>query len=276
MSARLEGRGAVVIGGGQTPGASTGNGRATVQTFAREGARVLVVDRDEASAQDTVALVAGEGGKAAAHVADVTSEGGWQGTVDAALEFCDGVDVLVNNVGIVIPGSTETLAPEQWRTAFAVNLDGMWLGCRAFLPHMRERGAGSVINISSMAGLLAGGEVIAYSTSKAAVHALTRSLALEYAPHGVRVNCVAPGMVDTPLGIDAPAAATGQPRENVLAARAPFIPLPHVGSGWDVANACLFLASGESAFVTGAVLPVDGGSTLMHGMSAAAARGKSS
>lgn len=129
-----------------------------------------------------------------------------------------------------------------------------------------------MINISSMAGLLAGGEVIAYSTSKAAVNALTRSLALEYAPRGVRVNCVAPGMVDTPLGIDVPAAASGAPREKLLESRSRFIPLPRTGTGWDIANACLFLASDEASFITGAVLPVDGGSTLMHGMSAAAAR----
>lgn len=268
MSGRLEGRGAVVIGAGQSAGESIGNGRATAQTFAREGARVLVVDRDGESAEQTVALITNSGGEASAHVADVTVADDWEGTVTAADAFLDGADVLVNNVGIVIPGGTESLTLNQWQQVFDVNLTGTWMGCRAFLPGMRERGRGSIVNISSMAGLLAGGQVIAYGTSKAAVQALTQNLAIEYAKHGVRVNCVAPGLVDTPMGIDGPARATGKSRDDVLADRARFIPLAHQGTGWDIANACLFLASDEAAFVTGVILPVDGGTILMHAMGA--------
>lgn len=262
MSGRLAGRGAVLIGGGQTHGLSTGNGRATAQTFAREGATVLVVDRDLESAQRTVELITRDGGAASAVEADVTREPDFGVVERAALTTLPAVDVLVNNVGIVGAGTTEEITREQWQAVLDVNLTGTWLGCKTFLPHMRERGSGSIINISSMAGLLPGGMVIAYSTSKAAINALTRSLALEYAPHGVRVNGVAPGMVDTPMGIDAPAQASGQVRDQLLATRARMTPLSHRGTGWDVAAACLYLASDESAFVTGVVLPVDGGATL--------------
>lgn len=266
MSGRLDTKTAVVVGGGQTPGATTGNGRAVALTFAREGARVLVVDRDLASAEETAELVRKEGGTATAHRADITVEDDCAGILDAALTELGHVDILHNNVGIVPFGRTEDLPVERWRHGFEVNLTGMWLTCKAVLPHMRERGSGAIVNISSMAGLLAGGETIAYTTSKAAVHAMTRSLALEYAPHGVRVNCVAPGMMDTPMGVDATARAGGVERAEVAARRAAMVPMGHQGTSWDVANAALFLASAESAFVTGTVLAVDGGFTLRAGV----------
>lgn len=176
------------------------------------------------------------------------------------------IDVLHNNVGIVPAGRTEELAPETWRQGFEVNLTGMWQTCKHVLPHMRERGTGAVINISSMAGLLHTGDNIAYTTSKAAVHSLTRSLAIEYAPHGVRINCIAPGMMDTPMGVDAVARATGTDRETVATRRAALVPMGHQGTSDDVAKAALFYATDDSAFITGTVLPVDGGFTLRAGM----------
>lgn len=266
MTRRLEGKHAIVVGGGQTPGTTTGNGRAVALAFAREGADILVVDRVLESAEETAELVRKEGGSATAHRADITVEADCAGIMDAALEALGHVDILHNNVGVVPAGRTEDLPVERWRQGFEVNLTGMWLTCKAVLPHMRERGSGAIVNISSMAGLLAGGETIAYSTSKAAVHALTRNLALEYAPHGVRVNCVAPGMMDTPMGVDATARAGGVDRVEVAARRAAMVPMGHQGTSWDVANAALFLASEESAFVTGAVLAVDGGFTLRAGV----------
>ncbi|GAB3688062.1 SDR family NAD(P)-dependent oxidoreductase [Saccharopolyspora tripterygii] len=262
MTGKLEGRTAVVVGGGQTPGATTGNGRAVALTFAQQGAKVLVVDRDVDSAQETADLVTGKGGIAVAHKADITGESECESIRDAALETFGAVDVLHNNVGIVPAGPTESLPAEKWRQGFEVNLTGMWLTCKYLLPHMRERGRGSVVNISSMAGLLAGGEAIAYTTSKAAVHAMTRSLALEYAPHGVRINCVAPGMMDTPMGVDSVARASGTERDEIAARRAAMVPMGHQGDSWDVANAALFLACDDAAFITGVVLPVDGGFTL--------------
>jgi NAD(P)-dependent dehydrogenase (short-subunit alcohol dehydrogenase family) len=262
VTLRLADRTAVVVGGGQTPGATVGNGRATALTFAREGAQVLVVDRDLESAEETAELVRKDGGRATAHRADITVDGDCRSILDAALDALGHIDILHNNVGIVPAGRTEELSAEQWRQGFEVNLTGMWLTCKYVLPHMRQRRSGAVVNISSMAGLLAGGEAIAYSTSKAAVNSMTRSLALEYAPHGVRVNCIAPGMMDTPMGVDAVARATGGDREQVAARRAAMVPMGHQGTSWDVANAALFLASDESAFLTGVVLAVDGGFTL--------------
>ncbi|MFG2894479.1 SDR family NAD(P)-dependent oxidoreductase [Streptomyces sp. NPDC048248] len=265
MTTRLQGRTAVVVGGGQTPGAAMGNGRAAALTYARAGARVLVVDRDEKSAEETVLLVREIGGTATAHRADITIEEDCAALAQTALEIFGQIDVLHNNVGIVASGRTEDLSSANWRRGFEVNLTGMWMTCKYVLPHMRARGRGAIVNISSMAGLLAGGETIAYTTSKSAVHAMTRSLALEYAPHGVRVNAVAPGMMDTPMGVDSVARSTGARRDDVAAQRASLVPMGHQGTGQDVADAALFLASDESAFITGVVLPVDGGFTLKTG-----------
>lgn len=265
MTARLHDKTAVVVGGGQTPGTTTGNGRATALTYAREGARVLVVDRDADSAEETAELVRKEGGTAVAHRADITVEEDCAALADAALDAFGHIDVLHNNVGVVPAGRTEELPSADWRRGFEINLTGMWLTCKYVLRHMRVRRSGSVVNTSSMAGLLAGGETIAYTTSKAAVHSMTRSLALEYAPHGVRVNAVAPGMMDTPMGVDSVARAGGTHRDEVAAARAAMVPMGRQGTGQDVADAALFLASDESAFITGVVLPVDGGFTLRAG-----------
>lgn len=253
VTGKLAGQVAIVVGGGQSSGEATGNGRAACLTYAREGARVLVVDRDLASAEQTAKLVHGEGGRARAHRADITSEADCRGIPDAALAAFGRIDILHNNVGIVPGGPTESLPTEQWRTGMAVNLTGMWLTCKYVLPHLREQGSGVVINISSLAGFFAAGPAIAYATSKAAVNAMTRSLALEYAPHGVRINGVAPGIVDTPMG----ARTITDP-----ATRAAMVPMGHQGTGWDVANAALFLASDDAAFITGVLLPVDGGSSL--------------
>ncbi|WP_019546642.1 SDR family NAD(P)-dependent oxidoreductase [Streptomyces sulphureus] len=265
MTRRLHDRTAVVVGGGQTAGATVGNGRAVALAFAREGARVLVVDRDLAAAEETVGAIGEQGGTARAHRADITVEEDCAGILDAAVEAFGGVDILHNNVGVVPEGNTENLQLADWRRGFEINLTGMWLTCKYVLPHLRERGRGAVVNISSMAGLLAGGDTIAYSTSKAAVHSMTRSLALEYAPHGVRVNAIAPGMMDTPMGVDAVARARGADRQEVADRRAAMVPMGHQGTGDDVAGAALFLASDESAFITGTVLPVDGGFTLRAG-----------
>lgn len=265
MAGNLTDRTAVVVGGGQTPGATTGNGRAAALTFARQGAHVLVADRDADSAEETAALVRGNGGTAVSHRADITVEADCASIADTAVDTFGHIDILHNNVGIVPAGNTEHLPADNWRQGFDVNLTGMWLTCKYVLPHMRRRGSGAVVNISSMAGLLAGGDAIAYTTSKAAVHAMTRSLALEYAPHGVRVNSIAPGMMDTPMGVDAVAHTSGTERDEVAARRAALVPMGHQGTSQNVADAALFLASDDSAFITGVVLPVDGGFTLQTG-----------
>ncbi|AHH18592.1 putative oxidoreductase, SDR family [Nocardia nova SH22a] len=258
---RLAGRGAIVVGGGQTPGQTVGNGRATALTFAREGARVLVVDRDEAAAKDTVAQIVAEGGTAVAHRADISRENDCAALPDAALAALGRVDILHHNVGIVSHGGTDTLPLAQWQRGFDVNLTGMWLVCKYVIPVMREHG-GSVILISSLAGGLALGDPIAYATSKAGVNSLGRCLAVENAAHQVRVNVIAPGMIDTPIGVDVEARAAGVSREEIAAAHTAMIPMGHQGTSDDIANAALFLAGDESAFITGVILPVDGGSSL--------------
>jgi NAD(P)-dependent dehydrogenase (short-subunit alcohol dehydrogenase family) len=267
MDGKLAGRVAIVVGGGQAQGETTGNGRAACLTYARESARVLVVDRDLAAAEETAKLVHDEGGQAQAHRADITSEEDCRGIPEAALAAFERIDILHNNVGIVPEGATDQLTARQWRAGMDVNLTGTWLTCKYVLPYLRAQGRGVVINISSLAGLLAVGEAIAYATSKAAVHSMTRSLALEYAPHGVRINCVAPGMIATPMGANQTeliAESVDMSREKMAALRVAMIPLGHEGTSWDVANAALFLASDAASFITGVVLPVDGGSVL-HG-----------
>jgi len=265
VTGKLAGKVVVVVGGGQTPGETIGNGRAACLTYAREGAHVLVVDIDRVRAEQTAQLVLEEGGDARAYRADITSEVDCRTIPEVAQAAFGRIDVLHNNVGVVLGGSTENLTAAEWRSGLDVNLTGMWLTCKYVLPHLREQGRGVIVNISSLAGLLASGHAIAYSTAKAAVNSMTRALALEYAPHGVRVNCVAPGMVDTPIGVDRVVHQTGVSREDVVARRAATIPMGYQGTCWDVAKAALFLACDDSALVTGVVLPVDGGSSLRTG-----------
>ena len=272
----LEGRNAVVIGGGQMAGETTGNGRATALVYARAGARVLVADRDVAAAQDTVDLIHAEGLDAEARQADVCEPDDVAALAAAAVSLFGDVHILHNNVGILVQGNTEELPIDQWRRVLEVNLTGMWLSCKYFLPLLRSSGNAVIINISSLAGLIPAAPAIAYSTTKAAVNAMTRSLALEYAPLGVRVNCIAPGAVDTPLGVDDAVRTSGRSRAEVVSARESAIPMGRAGTAWDVAYAARFLASYEAGFITGAVLPVDGGASLAGVPDSASGRAPSS
>lgn len=257
---RLDGRVAVVVGAGQTPGDTIGNGRATSLLLAREGAIVLAVDRDEASARETVDLIAAEGGDASALRADITAEDDCRAIAAAVTERHGHVDVLVNNVGIGSGDAGATkLTEESWDLIHDVNLKGMWLTCKHVLPLMRARGSGSVVNISSVAAVCSVG-FLAYKTSKAGVNALTHQLAMSSAGRGVRVNAVMPGLMDTPMAIAGIAAATGTDRDELRQARDALVPLGRkMGTAWDVAHAVLFLASDDASFITGVALPVDGG-----------------
>lgn len=257
---RLEGKTAIVVGAGQTPGDTIGNGRAMSLLFAREGAAVLAVDRDLASAEETCRLVADEGGDATPFEADITDEEACRRLADHAIERWGRIDVLVNNVGIGTGDAGAThLTEEAWGRIHDVNLKGMWLTCKHVLPHMRARGAGSVINISSAAAVCSV-PFLAYKTSKAAVNALTQQTAMSSARHGVRVNAIMPGLMDTPMGIESMAAGTGIDKDELRRARDALVPLGgKMGTAWDVAYAALFLASDEAKFITGVVLPVDGG-----------------
>jgi NAD(P)-dependent dehydrogenase (short-subunit alcohol dehydrogenase family) len=229
--------------------------------FARHGAQVLCVDRHLESAMETVAMIAQEGGSAAAFQADVSRDAGCASVIAEAKSRWGRIDILVNNVGI--GGGGDGPAPRADEAAFDrilnVNLKAAWMTIKHVVPVMREQGAGSIVNISSLASL-AGGNQVAYEVSKAGMNRLTTSVANANASHGVRCNAVLPGLMDTPMAITGIAQATGSSTEAVREARSARVPLRgRMGTAWDTAHAALFLASDEANFITGVLLPVDGG-----------------
>lgn len=264
MGERVKGKVAVVFGGGQTPGETIGNGRATCLLLADEGATVVVIDRDLASAEDTVAMVRERGGAAEAMAADVTSEDAVRAVIDSVVSKHGRVDILHNNIGasLALGDATATeLESDAFDRLVAVNLRGMWYACKHALPVMRAQGSGSIVNISSMAARSAY-PYLGYKATKAAVIAMTENLASANARYGVRVNVILPGLMNTPMAIEARVAA-GTPREDVIAGRDRQVPLGRkMGTGWDTAYAALFLHSDEAKFITGVSLPVDGGASV--------------
>lgn len=259
MAGRLENKTAVVVGAGQTPGETIGNGRAMALLFAREGAKVVCVDRLAERAEETAAMIREEGGDAVAIGADIVKAADCARIVEEAKARFGGLDILVNNVGI---GGGDGPAHRLEETAFdrilAVNLKGMWLTIKAALPVMREGGGGSIVNISSLAAR-GGGIQLAYEVSKAGVNRLTTSVAQSNARYGVRCNAIMMGYMDTPMAVSGIAGASGRSTADVRAERDARVPLGgKMGTGWDTAYAALFLASDESKFISGAILPVDG------------------
>jgi NAD(P)-dependent dehydrogenase (short-subunit alcohol dehydrogenase family) len=264
---RLAGKVAIVVGAGQMPGDTIGNGRATAVTFAREGARVLLVDRDLGSARETQAIIAAENGESEVLEADITEEEACRSIAAECVARFGVIDVLHNNVGIGTgDASAVRLDADAWRHILDVNLTAMFLTCKHVLPRMRERGSGSIVNVSSLASVAATG-MLAYKVSKAGVNALTQQLAIANAKHGVRVNAILPGFINTPMAIEGTSQARGIPKEELIRWRDAMVPLRgEQGSAWDVASAALFLASEEARFITGALLPVDGGQGIKIGM----------
>jgi NAD(P)-dependent dehydrogenase (short-subunit alcohol dehydrogenase family) len=263
---RLDGKVAIVVGAGQTPGETIGNGRATAMLFAREGARVMLVDRDLDSAIETERMIADEASvETFAHEADVTKEDACRELAKACLARYGRIDVLHNNVGIGAHDNVVTeLDEEIWSRIVDVNLKSMFLTCKHVLPVMREQRAGCVINISSIASVAAV-PMLAYKVSKAGVNALTQQVALGAAKYGVRVNAILPGLMNTPMAIEA-WVSLGADRADIVARRDKQVPLgAKQGTAWDIAHAALFLASDEARFITGVLLPVDGGQTLKVG-----------
>lgn len=261
MAGRLEGRRAIVAGAGQTPGEMVGNGRAISILFAREGAEVLCVDRVWERAEETAALIVAEGGRAFALQADVSKADDCETAVAAAVERWGGFDILVNNVGIGGGGDGPAHAVEEAALdrILAVNLKGTMLMTKAALGVLRRQGSGAIVNISSLAAV-AGGAQVAYEVSKAGVNRLTTSVAQANARKGVRCNAIMMGFMDTPMAVAGIAAARGESQAEVRARRDAQVPLGgKMGTAWDTAHAALFLASDEAGFITGAILPVDGG-----------------
>ncbi|MSQ28192.1 MAG: SDR family oxidoreductase [Dehalococcoidia bacterium] len=266
MPSRVEGKIALVMGGGQTPGETVGNGRATALLLAREGARVVVVDRDLGSAQATVGLITEERGEAFALAADATDEAAVSTVIAETVRRYGRLDILHNNIGASIAlGDAVALDMTEaaYDRSFAVNLKTAWLAAKYAIPVMREHGGGSIVNISSLAAIQAY-PLVGYRTMKAAVIALTENLAAAHAPDNIRVNTILPGLMNTPMAIEN-RVAQGTPREEVIAGRDKQIPLgKKMGTGWDVAYAALFLHSEEAGFITGISLRVDGGQWISH------------
>jgi NAD(P)-dependent dehydrogenase (short-subunit alcohol dehydrogenase family) len=262
----LEGKVAIVVGAGQTPGETIGNGKASAVLFAREGASVLCVDRRIDAAKETVEMIRGEGGEAESFEADVTQASDCEAMAAACTGRYGRIDVLHNNVGIgVDDGSAIRISEEAWDRIMKVNLKSMMLTCKHVLPAMREQGMGAIVNVSSVASV-ASVPMIGYKVSKAGVNALTQQVAMSNAKCGVRCNAILPGLMNTPMAIDAWVRQTGVDREEMVRLRDQQVPLGgKQGTAWDVAHAALFLASDEAKFITGALLPVDGGQSIKVG-----------
>lgn len=272
MTKRVEGKIAVVVGAGQSPGETIGNGRAIALLLAREGATVLCVDRNAESADETASLISSDAvarGTAAATsvaamVADITNSADCARIVDEARSRFGRLDILVNNVGIGGNGDgpAHRLEEAVFDRILTVNLKGMWLTTKAAIPLMRDQAAGAIVNISSLSAS-SGAIRMAYEVSKAAVNRLTTHVAQSNAKHGIRANAIMMGFMDTPMAVEGIAKATGRPTADVRAERDAQVPLRgKMGTGWDTAYAALFLASDEARFITGEILRVDGGMGL--------------
>jgi NAD(P)-dependent dehydrogenase (short-subunit alcohol dehydrogenase family) len=262
---RLKDKVAIVVGAGQSPGDGLGNGRATVLRFAQEGASVMAVDNNLASAEETVAMVRPSGGECVAFEADVTNEATLAAMIAAARKRWGRIDILHYNVGVSIAGGDAPL-DQITEAAFdrisTINLRGAIMACKHVLPVMRAQRAGVIITISSVAAWERYPNV-AYKATKAAMIAFTQQVAIQNAEFGVRANVILPGLMDTPMAVDTRARASGKSRDEVAAGRDARVPLRHkMGTAWDVANAALFLASDEANFITGVALPVDGGALV--------------
>jgi NAD(P)-dependent dehydrogenase (short-subunit alcohol dehydrogenase family) len=260
MDQRLEGKVAVVTGAGQTPGDTIGNGRAMSILFARAGAKVFLVDRRIESAEETRALIEKEGGTAVAFEGDVTRSQDCRRIAEKCVETFGRIDILVNNVGI---GGQDfgpvKLEEETWDRIYNTNVKSAYLMCKYVLPVMERQGGGAILNISSVAAV-ANTSMLAYKTSKAALNALTHSVAMKYAKKGIRVNAIMPGLMKTPMAIEGISANRGIDKEELIRQRDARVPLKGgMGSAWDVAYAALFLVSDEAKFITSVILPVDGG-----------------
>jgi NAD(P)-dependent dehydrogenase (short-subunit alcohol dehydrogenase family) len=259
MGSRLKDKVAIVSGAGSV-GPGWGNGRATVVRFVDEGAKVFAVDRDAAALRETVERAPG----IATHICDVTDSKAVAGMIKACADQFGRVDILVNNVGGSAPGGPVEMTEEVWDAQVDFNLKSVFLGCKHVLPVMEKQGAGAIVNIASASGIRwSGSAQVAYAATKAGVIQLTRVVAVQYAPKGIRVNSVVPGQLHTPM-VETRLAKQrmGGDVEALLKSRVKRIPLGFAGDGRDTANAVLFLASDEARFITGTEIVVDGGMTV--------------
>ncbi|OYD48123.1 SDR family NAD(P)-dependent oxidoreductase [Acidovorax kalamii] len=259
---RFESKVAIVTGAGCV-GAGWGNGRAMAVRLAEEGARVLAVDRDQTRLDETLSLAGDAAASITTCICDVTNAASVQAMVEACLRAYGVPDVLINNVGGSAAGGPVQLSEEAWDSQIDINLKSVFLACKYVLPHMVERKRGAIVNVASTSGLRwTGSAQVAYAASKAGVIHLSRVVAVQHAPDGVRVNTVVPGQLHTPMvEVRLAKQRSGGDVEALLASRVKRIPLGFMGDGRDTASAALYLASDEARFVTGTELIVDGGMT---------------
>jgi NAD(P)-dependent dehydrogenase (short-subunit alcohol dehydrogenase family) len=258
---RLEHKVALITGAGSI-GPGWGNGKATAVLFAREGARIFGVDLDLAAANETRGLIEGEGGACVTHAADVSNADSVAAMVAACMSAFGRIDLLVNNVGIARVGGIVTTEEADWDLVNDVNLKSIYLVCRQVVPVMEAQGKGAIVNIASVAAhRWTGISYASYYASKAGVVGLSRAIALELAARGIRCNSVSPGLMDTPMVHHGLTGAYGKDGDvdNLIRVRTSQCPMGHMGTGWDTAYACLFLASDEAKYVTAHDLVVDGG-----------------
>jgi NAD(P)-dependent dehydrogenase (short-subunit alcohol dehydrogenase family) len=240
----LSGKVAIITGGG------SGIGKAIALAFVREGAKVVIAGRDSKRLDAAAAEI---GADCLAMSADVSSAGDVQKLVNAAIDKFKRINILVNNAAVLLPGSAESLSEEDFDQTFDINVKGLWLLSRAVLPHMRASAGGSIINIASVLSMVGARNRVAYAASKGAVMAMTKAMALDHAAENIRVNCIAPGIVETEM------VARFSTDENARKQRIAMHPMGRFGQPGEIASAAVFLASDESGWTTGSVLTIDGG-----------------
>jgi len=253
---RVEGKVAIVTGAGSTPGPGVGTGKASAVVLAREGASLLLVDLHAERAQETREMISAEGGKAEVFAADVTKSADCEAMVKAAVEAFGTLDILVNNIGLASLGTVVDTTEEAWDRALDINLRTAFLASKHSVPIMAEKGAGAIVNISSISALRGDG-TLAYSAAKGALISMTIDMAYSHGRQGIRVNAIAPGHITTPMVLSVSASGPRAEYMNTLRSEAGLLGTP--GTGWDVGWATTFLASDEARWITGAVLPVESG-----------------
>jgi len=270
MAGRLAGKVAIVVGAGSA-GPGWGNGKAAATLFAREGAKVFCVDISRKAADETVAIIEGEGNTASGFACDASDHAGVTAMVRMCLDRYGRIDILENNVGVLHLGGPVEVSLKDWNRMLQVNLTSMFLTCKETIPVMLRQfeadgKGGAIVNIASIAGIRdTGVPYITYNTTKGAVLPFTRSVALQYAHQGIRANCILPGLMNTPMIVEPLKGVYGPDFESMVEKRNRQCPTGSMGDAWDVAYAALYLASDEAKYVTAAELVVDGGLTAQYG-----------
>lgn len=260
MGTRLKGKVALVFGAGSI-GPGWGNGKATAVAYAREGARVIAIDLNAEAAKETAAIIHSEGGACEAVTANVTVSEDIRRVVSHTMGLHGRIDILHNNVGMAYVGGPVEMSEKTWNDSMLLNVGSLFLTCKHVLPVMEAQGAGAIVNVSSIASIRwLGTPYISYAASKAGVNQFTQAIALQYARKGIRANAILPGMMDTPT---ARVALNSQfdDEADLVARRNAACPTGSMGDAWDIAHASVFLASDEARYITGVLLPVDGGMT---------------